>query len=306
MLTSKWKHQEFDGIIIWFNSKTFDNLQKFISLCGTGTPMEIIQHIREFEYDRYFMTSTILIRMGTQPHSPIYAPPFLKPACHHHNLRNIIALLELGVNPEAKCQLKNKQLISIRKMYSSVPEFSELFAVGKFWWRSKYSDTQKVALKDEFESAIRDKDYCSVIWHLIRGMRLDSPEILAEDSFNDFPSIMKDMVCRIGIPNEKIESFLNWLREHTSCQDTLASMESAASRKADIMDTALENLRLSMDLMKTEDSFDMIQSVLLPEEQILMLQWLADHYDMTVDKNKAYDIFMSLIWWLLDSITPPK
>ena len=306
MTTNKRKNDEHE-ISMRINSKEADKARKLLSLCCDGSSSDILAWVKECGYDRHFMMSHLFFMI----HGPVMAHAemsFLDNACSERNLPAVVALLELGANPNNKYYLNRNSddgtKISIIKKYSTNADLSELLSNGLFWWQKSYSKQRSQSLQDGFKTCIRNKDYCYIIWHLIRGLRLENPDILAEDAFNSLPRIMKDMVCRMGVPREKTKTFLDWLRHHASCKDTLSSLESAASRKHDVMDTALENLQLSMNLMDCNKLFELIQSVFPLEERVLMLQWIAVHCGKTTDKEKAYEIFMRLLRWLLDYITP--
>ncbi len=299
MKNSKWQTKNDEPLVIGYRSPEYRDLMELHSLCRSGSAMDILLLMKICEYDDVFLTSKFLISIsGPIPIHRISTPLWF--ACDGHNLQAIIALLELGADPDL--EEWDEEYISNKNSFCKDREISKLLCDGKFWWSKRYSDTRKHALKEEFESCIRNHEYCTIIWHLIRGMRLDSPEILAENSFDTFPRTMKDMVCHVGIPQENAKEFYYWLHEHTSCLDTIASMKSAASRNHDEMDIALENIRFSLDLMDNDSLFDAVQSTLPQEEQILLLKWLADHYEKTDDKRKVHDFFMRTLWKILDNI----
>ena len=279
-----------------YDYKDFNFFHEF---CGIGSSMDILTLVKTNGYDRKFMITNFLRKVGSPiPVNPVTHP--LYEACKARNLPVIITLLELGTDPDLPVHPWDTR--TIRKEFANDKEISNLFAGHPFWYRQIYSQQQRLALQDEFISSFRQHDYPVIIWHLLRGMYLESPAILVEDAFNTFPRIMKDMVCRMGILHEKVKEFYYWLHEHTSCQDTIASMESAASRKHDLMDIMLENIRLSTDLMDSDSLFDVIQSTLPLEEQVLLLKRLADRYDMTGNKETLYNIFMETLKNILYSL----
>jgi hypothetical protein len=288
-----------------YDSKEAKKVRKLLSLCCDGVSSDILAWVKKCGYDRHFLMSHIYFFI----HGPVIGHAemsFLDNACSEHNLSAVVALLELGANPNNKYYLNrgsgDGKKISIMKKYSTDEDLSELLSNGLFWWQKTYSKQRSLSLQDEFKTCIRNKDYCYIIWHLIRGLRLDNPDILTEDAFNSLPRIMKDMVCRMGIPRDKTKAFLGWLRHYASCKDTLSSLESAASRNHDVMDTALENIRLSLDLMEYDKLFHVVQSTLPKEEQVLLLKWLAERYDMTGNKETLYNIFMETLKNILYSL----
>ena len=279
-----------------YDYKDFDVFHEF---CRIGSSMDILTLTKINGYDHKFMTTSFLRKVG----SPIPVNPVTHPfyeACKARNIPVIITLLELGTDPDLPVHPWGTR--TIRERFDNDEEISNLFVNHPCWWKQTYSQQQRLALQDEFISSFRQHDYPVIIWHLIHGMRLDSPEILAENSFDTFPRTMKDMVCHVGIPQENAKEFYYWLHEHTSCQDTIASMESAASRKHDVLDIALENIRLSLDLMDYESLVNTLQYTLPLEEQFLLLKWIADLYEKTDDKEKVHDFFMRTLWKILDNI----
>lgn len=281
-----------------YDFKDFDFFHEF---CEIGSSMDILTLVKTNGYDRKFMTTNFFRKVGSPiPVNPVTHPLYV--ACKARNLPVIIILMELGTDPDLPIHPWDTK--TIRKEFANDKEISSLFIGHPCWWLQTYSQQQQLTLQDEFISSFRQHEYPVIIWHLLRGMYLESPEILAEDSFATFPRTMKDIVCHTGIHHEKIKKYYYWLQEHTSCQDTIASMESAASRKHDVMDIALENIRLSLDLMDYDSLFDVIQSTLPLEEQVLLLKWLAERYDMTGNKEILYNIFMETLKNILYSLVP--
>ena len=296
-MTNTNSKQTKNNHCVYVNNHTV--FEQFLELCKSGTSMEILAYAKQYGYERSFMTGHLVRRIA----SPIPVIPQSHPlyvACQAHNLKNIITLIELGADPNLPIPKWRWQ--PIRNCFSNNTEIWNILNDYPCWWLRTYSKHQQKVFQDDFKSCIKQKDYPVIIWHLLRGLYLDSPEILAEDSFNDFPRIMKDMVCRISIQYKDANVFLNWLQDHTSCQDTLASMESAASRKNNLMDIVLENIRLSIDLIDYDSLFDVIQSTIPLEEQVLLLKRLADRYDMTGNKETLYNIFMETLKNILYSL----
>ena len=281
-----------------YDFKDFDFFHEF---CEFGSSMDILTLVKTNSYDRKFMKTNFVRKVGSPiPVNPVTHP--LYEACKARNLPVIIILLELGTDPDLPTHAWSKK--TIRQAFENDKGISNLFISNPCWWLQTYSPSQQLTLQDEFISSFRQHEYPVIIWHLLRGMYLESPEILAEDSFATFPRTMKDIVCHAGIHQEKIKKFYYWLHEHTFCEDTIASMESAASRKHDVMDIALENIRLSLDLMDYDILFDVIQSTLPLEEQFFLLKWLANRYDMTGNKEILYNIFMETLKNILYSLVP--
>ena len=101
MKNSKWQTKNNESLVIHYSSPEYRDLMELHYLCRSGSAMDILLLMKICEYDDVFLTSKFLISIGGPiPIHRISTPLWF--ACDGHNLQAIIALLELGADPDLK------------------------------------------------------------------------------------------------------------------------------------------------------------------------------------------------------------
>ncbi len=251
----------------------YKDVEKLIELCRTGSPREVLAQLEACGFDSKILKVPFLIREA----SPIPVHPMADPfttACYSSNLPVVRLILELGADPDAIWHHA-----SIRQKYASYPQVTELFEGGKCWWKVEYSDDKKQALLGELERSILAGEASEAIWFMTHGVRLASPAMLASKEFGKQTQTFKELVCRMGIPDNRLSEFHAWLKENGVDADVLDILDTLLLPNDDEGLDFAEKLLLSVGLID-DDILDEVADRDFPlHTQLSMLWYYITNYD---------------------------
>lgn len=179
-------------------------------LCEHGTVTELqaflTAHPGAIEYIVYTrrnkITSlvTVLFRL----------PAPLAVASQANNLAVIPVLLANGASPEVR-SVSAKHTPAEEAI--GEPERMRALCQGQTWWLERSADQDS-----KLATAIQEDNERSIVWHVMRGSRLNNPEQLYSLGFMKLPMVIKQFVCRFGIPENHREEFQLWIKKHPVSQ----------------------------------------------------------------------------------------
>ncbi len=251
----------------------YKDVEKLIELCKTGSPREVLAQVEACGFDSRILKVPFLVREA----SPIPVHPMAAPfstACFASNLPVVRLLLELGADPDAKWHQT-----TIRQKYAESPQVTELFEGGKCWWKFEYSDDKKQALLGELERSILAGEASETIWFMVHGMRLDSPAVLASKEFAKQTQTFKELVCRMGVPDNRLNEFHAWLKANGVDADVLEILDALLLSKDDEGLDFAEKLLLSVGLIDDNILDEVAARDFSLHTQVSMLWYFISNYD---------------------------
>ena len=104
-------------------------------------------------------------------------------------------------------------------------------------------------MQGELEQNILDGEPSEAIWLMTHGVRLSAPDVLANAAVRQQSSAFKELVCRMGIPVDRLPEFHSWLKQN--CPDTKIQdiMDTLIQAKDDKEGDVAEKLLLSIGLI---------------------------------------------------------
>ena len=252
------------------------NNDRICELCEAARPREMLAQIQSSGFDCEILKKRVYIREACPMPVHPWRQPFLT-ACGHRNYPVVRLFLELGADPDAECRGWSHE--TPRQEYANNPQLQELFEGGKLWWKVEYPDEKKRMLQGEFEHCIMAGEASETVWHMTHGMHLHSPVILAGEAFAKQPRAFKELVCGMGVPNDRLQEFHAWLEQNASDADLLDIMETLSRRNGDGGRAFVENLFLSIDLLGADRLDSLIEHSFPLPVQINVLQAFISAYD---------------------------
>jgi len=247
----------------------YQKVEKLIELCeNNSTPREVLEQIKASCFDNTLLKSPFLVREN----SPIPVHPMAHPfalACLKRNYPVVRLFLELGMEVD-------------EKTHSNDPRLLELFEGGKCWWKIEYPEAKKQELQSELEHHVLKGNASEAAWLMTHGVRLASPGVLADESVRKHSRPFKELVCRMGIPGNRLNKFHDWLKGNSPDADLQDILEAMLRGRHDEHQETAEKLLLSMNLLN-EDKLEILADRTFPiPANIDLLKGLIEAYDSVV------------------------
>ncbi len=228
------------------HSPEYPKMEKLIELCENSTPLEVLKQIKASCFDNTLLKSPFLICEN----SPIPVHPMRHPftaACQKHNYPVVRLLLELGMDVDVPWHYHEHK--TLRQERSDNSMLMELFEGGKCWWKIEYSEAKKQELRSKLEHHVLNGNASEAVWLMVRGVRLASPDVLANVSVGKQPMAFKELVCRMGIPDDQLNEFHDWLKANCADAVLLEILNTRLVTRGDEGRDIVEKLLLSIDLL---------------------------------------------------------
>lgn len=260
-----------------------ENNENICTLCEVGHPRAVLARIKSSGFDCEILKKMVFIREA----SPMSVRPRRQPfqsACSNRNYPVVRLLLELGADPDAEC-CAGTILKTPRKQYANNQRLQALFDGGKLWWKVEYPEEKKRTLQGALEHCVLGGEASEAVWLMTHGVRLNSPAILTSEAFGKQPRTFKELVCGMGIPNDRRQEFHAWLKRNASDTDVLDIMNVVARTGGYEGRELVGKLLLSIDLIGA-DRLDSLIGLTLPiPVQIGMLRCFISAYDTSEHKH---------------------
>ena len=268
-----------------FYGQEFEELFLLYKLCTAGKPKDVLAQIRKCHEDNTILKKKFFVQEGGSS-TPVasWSHPF-PAACDKKNYPVVRLLLEIGADPDADMSepYSSHVIDSPRSRYGDDPQLNKLFKVGRCWWKDEYADAKKQELQGELERDIILKGEASeAVWLMMHGVRLDSPSVLADGGFAKLPRSFQELVCRMGIPENRLQEFHSWLEKNCANEAVVDILETLLETRGDEGREPAEKLLFSIELLG-EDRLDelansFLRSLSIPVK-ISMLRHLINAYD---------------------------
>lgn len=260
-----------------------ENNENICTLCEVGHPRAVLARIKSSGFDCEILKKMVFIREA----SPIPVRPRRQPfqsACSNRNYPVVRLLLELGADPDAEC-CAGTILKTPRKQYANNQRLQALFDGGKLWWKVEYPEEKKRTLQGALEHCVLGGEASEAVWLMTHGVRLNSPAILTSEAFGKQPRTFKELVCGMGIPNDRRQEFHAWLKRNASDTDVPDIMNVVDRTGGYEGRELVGKLLLSIDLIGA-DRLDSLIGLTLPiPVQIGMLRCFISAYDTSEHKH---------------------
>ena len=264
------------------NSPEHKNLAHFLSLCRKGTSIEVLAHIRDCGYDADFLNE----EHYAIHHGPLYGylPSHpLSEACMGDNLEVANLLLGLGVDPDPDIRWGRFKSSPPRKFAIGKPDFMKLFGDDTPWWRQSVEMPRWVVSPD----VLHMPEPSSLVWHIMRGIRLYTPKLLLHDDFRRLSAAMQMFICRFGIRQEELASYQGWLAANGADENLLDLLKRAWCPYAEMAQkrAALNSLVISSGLLERNRLLSLVNDIISPHDQVSLIVDLTNQYETAKDKE---------------------
>ena len=279
------------------NSRQHINLINFLSLCESGTATEVLAHIKDCGYDVDYLNQEYHVILSCGPFS-YYSTHPLSAACKGNNYEVARLLLNLGVNPDPdikwgrfKSRPPRQYAIGKLRFMKLFDEYSDYLP----WWQSacKMPEAYQVAPLNPNLSKTT-----SLLWHIMRGFRLRTYEILLQKDFRCFSTVVQEFICRVGIKKEDYASAYDWLAMYDADEKLLNIFRMASFPCSKEAQELLKELVLSTGLLKEDRSFSVVRDLISPHDLVSMVMEYQEQYDKGGDKefiSDAMDLLLGAI-----------
>ena len=282
------------------DSPEHKNLAHFLSLCRKGTSIEVLAHIKDCGYDADFLNEEhYAIHYG-----PLYGylPKHpLAEACIGDNVEVASLLLGLGVDSDPDIRWGRFKSSPPRKFAIGKPDFMKLFGDDTPWWRQSVEMPRWVVSPD----VLHMPEASSLVWHIMRGIRLYTPKLLLHDDFRRLSAAMQMFICRFGIRHEELASYQDWLAANGADENLLDLLKRAWCPCADMTQkrAALNSLVISSGLLERNRLFSLVSDVISPHDLISLIVDLTEQYETAKDKEfmkNAMELLLGAIIYKLE------
>ncbi len=253
----------------------YKEVERLVSLCKAASPREVLSQMKICGFDSAVLKRPFLVREN----SPIPVHPMGHPlmtACHYANLPVARLLLELGADPDMRY---NYHAETLREHYAANIQLQECFKGGKCWWKVEYPDAQKQELQGELERCILTGEASEAIWLMMHGVRLPSPAVLTREEFGKLPPPFKELVCRMGLPADRLDEFHDWLKANGNDAEVMDIMKNLMEDNGDKERGIVEKLLLSLDLLRPDKVDAMAAGAFSSPFRIGLLRHFINAYD---------------------------
>ena len=265
------------------DSPEHKNLAHFLSLCRKGTSIEVLAHIRDCGYDAAFLNK----EHYAIHHGPLYGylPSHpLSEACMGDNLEVASLLLGLGVDPDPDIRWGRFKSNPPRKFAIGKPDFMKLFGNDTPWWKQSGPEMPQWIVSP---NSLHMPEPSSLVWHIMRGIRLYTPKLLLHDDFCRLSAAMQMFICRFGIRHEELASYQDWLAANGADENLLGLLKKAWCPCAEMTQkrAALNSLVISSGLLERNRLFSLVSNIISPHDQISLIVDLTEQYETSKDKE---------------------
>ncbi len=266
------------------HSPEHKKLVDFLSLCKKGTPPELLAQIIRCHYDADYLNK----EHYAIHHGPLYGYLLRHPlsaACEGDNLETAAFLLEFGLDPDPDLKWGWFKHSPPRQFALGKPQFMKLFD-GKHdtapWWRGDCKTTALWPVAPNNPYLPKPEE---LILHIMRGIRLSTPEFLLHHDFCKLPLVMQEFICRIGVKREDFASYQEWLAAHGADENLRNIFREAWSPCTAKARKALDNLVLSIGLLDRMHLFSLVNDILSPHDLVGLIVEFQEQYENRDDKQ---------------------
>ena len=266
-----------------FYGKDDEERKVLCTLCDEGRPKDVLAQIRKSGFDSTLLNKRFFVYEA----SPIPIHPTNHPfavACIDKKYPVVRLMIEIGVDPDALC-LGGYDPTSPREAFAEDSQLQELFDGGKCWWKVEYSDSKKQELQDELERNILKGEASEAVWLMMHGVRLASPSVLAAGDFGKQPRSFQEVVCRLGIPENRLQEFHSCMKKNCAAEEVVDILETLLETRGDEGREPVEKLLLSIELLGEDRLDELVNSSFGIPVKTSMLRHFIKAYDASEYKQ---------------------
>ena len=234
-----------------------------VHLCRNGSAKEVlaqIRKIRKCDYLSWFLESYHYVR-SYGPISGRRIDRVLSPvesAIWGNNLEVLRLFLMLGADPNAEYGNEFNKVTPYSHAAADRPQALALFDSAFPWWNMSYTTSQCHELQARLAGYVSRGAFSDIMWHGLRGLRLESPDLLVSKEFEKAPRSVRELVGCLCVPDEMAADYLRWLIAHHAAQESLEALQ----KEHDDSEELLERFSLSIGLL-TEEKLEMLANIAL-------------------------------------------
>ncbi len=279
-----------------YQSPEFYNHMHFVELCKSGSSEELLKHIRDCGYDAEYLNK----EHGTGfSHGCFYFDHPLSYACMGNNVDAARVLLDLGLEPDPDLKLGRFKTRPPRQYAIGKPHFMKMFGDEPPWWRNTASANGKMTGTWPLSTSMFHlPPPAMLVWHVMRGLRPDKPDLFFHHEFVKFPVVLQDFICRVNGTRKEYENSQHWLSKHGAGEDLLQIFRTAQAPCPDEKKKELDKLLLSTSLLNANLVFSLVNDILGPHDLVSLIMELQGQYDSSEDKEyikNAMDLLLGAI-----------
>ena len=267
-----------------FYGQEHEELRALCTLCGEeGKPKDALSQMKKSGFDSTLLNKRFFVYEA----GPILVHPTMHPfstACNTKNYPIVRLMIEIGVDPDALF-LGGYDHMSPREVFADNPQLQELFEGGKCWWKAEYADAKKQELQGELERNILKGEASEAVWLMMHGVRLASPSVIADGDFGKLPLAFQEVVCRMGIPENRLQVFHSYLKKNCADEEVVDILETLLETKGDEGREPVEKLLLSMELLREDRLDEFVNSSFTTPVKTSMLRHFINAYDASEHKE---------------------
>ena len=179
--------------------------RKLRHLCEHGTADDLNAFLKTHPGARKYVVYARQDKATSLVTSFFRLPAPLAVASEANNLAVIPVLLANGAEPGVR---------SISAAHSpaeeaiGAPDRMRVLCGGKTWWRESSAGPEALAAE------LKAGNVRGIIWNVMRGARLEKPELLHSLPFVNLTMPLKEFVCRFGVDESRRTAFQQWLDDN--------------------------------------------------------------------------------------------
>ena len=248
-------------------SVEFGNYGQLLSSCKSGSASDVLSQMRQSGFDSRVIKERIGLRLYGAPIPGTGVSSPWQKVIDNDNLEVIRLFLMLGGDPNIECCNRSKKTTPY--LYASEkPEVLAIFDSASPWWNTDFSASQLHDLQSTLEECIRRGAFSDILWHGVRGVCLERPDILLSEEFINAPRQLRELVCRLCVPDEKKADFRQWLLER---QATKAAIEYLVEEQDDA-EEVLKTFFLSIGLLTEKSLEGLAKEILIGKNPLTLLK----------------------------------
>lgn len=280
------------------NLPIYKEVEKLLSLSKTGTAKEVLAQMNACQFDNKLIQSPFIIREN----SPIPVHPMEHPftsACSYQNYPVVRLLLELGLDVDEEWEFCSHHLL--RHRFANNATLMGLFEEGLNWWKVEYPESAKQELQEQLKHHILADEVSEAIWLMLHGVQLTAPDFLKNEEFKKLPRPFRELVCSLGIPENRLDEFHTWLKANDAESDTTEILDTIRHVKNDEEQNLAQKLIFSVNLL-SDDNLDILANRTFSfSTQIILLKGLLKAYDASSQRPFVTKTIASLLRSILDT-----
>ena len=274
-------------------------------LCERGTAAELQAFLTAHPGAKEYIVYTRKATSASVITSLFKLPSPLAVAGQANNLAVIPVLLAIGASPEVRSVSAE---LSPAEEAIGAPDKMRALCSGKTWWMEHTAKTNAL------EASIKENNARGIVWNVMRGAKLESPELFCKPYFLRQPFVMQSFIFQFvlgekqrreyyaklmaiaqeemkKIPARRFQAYASGRRNctyQTKFNNMLQIMELSLHPLPDVDDDTMERLMFSAKLLDRAKMLELVDT-LFNLSQIFALLDKYTHVPITKDNREMLE-----------------